>query len=101
MRYEDVQIQLVDLPPVSRDYCESFVFDNIKACDGALLVLDLGAGDPVEDFNETLDILKAKKITLVPPEAGIHESESGVPDIQSLLVFNKCQPVFILHRQVN
>ncbi|MFH1739397.1 MAG: GTPase, partial [bacterium] len=90
VHYKDVQIQMVDLPPVSREYCESFVFDNIKVCDGALLVMDLGAGDPVEDFNETIYILKEKKITLVPPGSPMENSETGPPNIQSLLVFNKC-----------
>ena len=35
--YKDIQILLVDLPPISREHCESFVFDNIRGANGALL----------------------------------------------------------------
>lgn len=89
VHYKDVQIQLVDLPPVSREHCESFVFDNIKVSDGALLVIDLGAPDPVEDLSQTLDVLQGKRISLVPPEADALEAEPGVAVVRSLLVLNK------------
>ncbi len=87
--YKDTQIQLVDLPPVSRDYCESFVFDNIKASDGVLVVVDLPTGDPVEEFNEVLEILREKRIELVHPSEEIPELESGVPPKRAMLVFTK------------
>ena len=88
--YKDVQIQLVDLPPVSREHCESFVFDNIKACNGALLLLDLGAPDPVEDFQETLNLLKEKRVTLVSPSSEEETRPIGEFFVKSLLVINKC-----------
>jgi len=88
--FKDIQIQLVDLPPVSREYCESFVFDNIKASDGALLMIDLVSGDPVHDLNQTLELLKEKKIYLVPPQGKPENPELGIAYIQALLLLNKC-----------
>ncbi len=87
--YRDIQIQLVDLPPVSRDYCESFVFDNIKACDGVLVVIDLATGDPVDEFKQVLEILGEKRIELVPPDEEVPELEAGVPPKRAILVLNK------------
>jgi ribosome-interacting GTPase 1 len=64
VNYEGVPIQLVDLPPVWREHCESFVFDNIRASQGVLLVVDLSAPDPLRDFAETRSLLAEKKILL-------------------------------------
>ncbi len=87
--YKDLQIQLVDLPPVSADHCESFVFDNIRGSDGALVVLDLAASDPVSDLEQILELLDQKKIRLIPPEETPEVTETGEVSIRSILVFNK------------
>ncbi len=42
MPYQDIQIQLVDLPPISPEYREPWVFDLIRGSDLILLVADLG-----------------------------------------------------------
>jgi len=87
--YEAVHIQLVDLPPVWREHCESFVFDNIRACDAVLVVVALDSSDPVADLDETLAFLEEKHIALVPAldEPPDPESEDG--GIEHLLVLNK------------
>ena len=58
MPYENIQIQLVDFPPVCREHTEAWVYDLIKSCDAFLLVVDLGQGDPLQEFEETLNLLK-------------------------------------------
>jgi len=91
LHYLDIQIQLLDLPPISKEHRESFVFDNIRGADGALLMLDLGASDPAQDYRESIDILQQKKIRLIQPDAERETEEaSGFSDIRSLLVFSKC-----------
>ena len=42
MHFEDVQIQLVDTPPVTADYMEMWMPDTVRRADRALLVVDLG-----------------------------------------------------------
>lgn len=89
MPYTHVQIQLLDLPPVSREHCESFVFDNIRGSDGALVVLGIDATDPVEDWKEITKILEEKRIILIPPDEEPSEEMTGEIYIRSLLILNK------------
>ncbi len=89
VHFRDIQIQLVDLPPISKDHCESFVFDNIKGSDGLLLVLDIG-GDPAEEYQEVLELLESKRINLVPPNVQDPEVEPGNIAVKSIVLLNKC-----------
>jgi len=56
MLFEDIQIQLVDLPPIS-EYTESWVFNVVRNADLALLVVDLSAEDPEEHVMTVVDML--------------------------------------------
>ena len=49
---ENVQIQLIDTPPPTRDFMEPALLDLIKRSDLILLVLDQPA-DPVEQRTKT------------------------------------------------
>src|SRR6516165_3973634 len=45
MDWEDVRVQLIDLPPITADFMESYVSSMVQAADAALLLLDLGDDD--------------------------------------------------------
>lgn len=64
MPFEDVQIQLVDLPPVHPDFPESWLCQIIRNADAALLVADLSNPDLLEDLETTLGELKKAKVQL-------------------------------------
>jgi ribosome-interacting GTPase 1 len=94
MPFEDVQVQLVDLPPVSDTYMEFWVPSIIRAADAVMLVVDLSDdGAPLVGTEETLTILQQAKIRLVgdpespPPWA---EEEKGVALKKALMVCSKC-----------
>lgn len=89
LAYEGVQIQLVDLPPVWREHCESFVFDNIKGCDGIVLVFDLDAPDPARDLQQTVALLDEKHLTVTPARLEQESEPSAEPGIETILVLNK------------
>lgn len=61
MAYENVQIQLVDTPPLSREYEDAQLLDLIRRCDLIMLVLDL-QGYPIAQFEETLELLTEHRI---------------------------------------
>jgi hypothetical protein len=66
MRYEDVQIQLVDLPPVTAELTEPWVYNLIRTSDLAILVLD--AGEPTRLLScaeELIALLAERRIELV------------------------------------
>ncbi|MBN1902726.1 50S ribosome-binding GTPase [Candidatus Sumerlaeota bacterium] len=64
MRYEDIQIQLIDLPPFSPDHTESWLPELARGADGALLIVDL-AGFPLQDIDFILERLDQVKLKLV------------------------------------
>jgi ribosome-interacting GTPase 1 len=67
MDYEDVRIQLIDLPPITADHYEPFVTDVTRAADAAVLFLDLGDDDGPAATRTVIDRLKAARRDLVPP----------------------------------
>jgi hypothetical protein len=64
MPFEDVQVQLVDLPPVHPEFPESWLYQIIRNADAALLVVDLGDPDLLEDLDTTLGQLANSKVQL-------------------------------------
>jgi len=62
MPFEDVQIQLVDLPPVHPDFPESWLYQIIRNADATLLVVDLSDPDLLEDLDTTLGQLAQAKV---------------------------------------
>ena len=64
MPFEDVQIQLVDLPPVHPDFPESWLYQIIRNADAALLVVDLSDPDLLEDLETALAQVANAKVQL-------------------------------------
>ena len=86
MPFEDIQFQLVDLPPVHPELHESWVYQIIRNADAALLVVDLGDPDLLEDLETTLaELVKAK----------VHLGRGPAPEVvgwiekRALLIGNK------------
>jgi ribosome-interacting GTPase 1 len=65
--YENVKVQLLDLPPVSPGRTPPWMRGVIKAADGVLLVLDLGSDDLLEDTEAMLGELAEYELELLPP----------------------------------
>jgi uncharacterized protein len=86
MPFEDVQVQLVDLPPVHPDFPESWLYQIIRNADAALLVVDLSDPDLLEDLETTLGQLASSKVQL---DQGDLPSAPGWLRKRTLLVANK------------
>lgn len=71
MEYENIQIQLIDTPPVTADYMEILHYELIKDADGILFLLDLASQDSAGILEAILTRLKEKKIELLPEEQSI------------------------------
>lgn len=88
MPVENIQVQLVDTPPLDRDYLEGGLFELARRSDLIVLMVDLQA-DPLQQLADTLAILHEHRI--VPPERrtmlGDQERISFVP---MLVAVNKC-----------
>ncbi len=63
--YENVQIQLVDLPPISQEFTEAWLYAIIRGTNAALFVVDLASPDLVDQTEAVLGLLAQANITLV------------------------------------
>ncbi len=59
MLFENVRLQLVDLPPISNEFMESWVPQIIRNADAVLWVMDLSDDDVLEKMDETRGRLEA------------------------------------------
>lgn len=89
MTFEDIVIQLVDLPPLAPDYTEPWVYSLIRSCDLALLVLDASDGELLKDgFDELMEQLEEKNIHLVKDRPV--DVEDRIKEIPVRIVLTKC-----------
>lgn len=61
MHFNDINVQLIDTPPLNPDYIEVGMFDLIRRADMVLCLVDIHA-DPIEQLNQSIAILKDHKI---------------------------------------
>ena len=64
MLFENVRLQLVDLPPISPQYTESWVAQVIRNADAVLWIVDLSDDDVLERLEETRTFFMNAKIDL-------------------------------------
>lgn len=88
MMVGNVQIQLIDTPPLDRDYVESELFDLIRRADLILLMVDLQTF-PIEQLNTTLAILEEHNIAPLHFKQR-YTDERYMSFIPLLVIANKC-----------
>ncbi len=66
MPFEDIQIQLVDLPPLDPQFGEAWVPQAIRNADAVLVVVDLAAVELLDEIENTVAMLEKAKIRLGP-----------------------------------
>ncbi len=76
MPWEDVMVQLIDTPPITKDYMESYMQGLIRGADVAVLMVDLGTDDGIEQLQELLDRLQQTK-TRLDNESHLDEERRG------------------------
>lgn len=95
--FEDVHIQLVDLPPISDEFMETWIVNALQPADAALLVFDLNDPACLEQVPTVLERLAEKKIFLTTAWPGLEQPEKQPDDtyhvfnvnLPTLLVANK------------
>jgi len=87
MEWQDVQVELIDTPPITADYMEGYLSSIVRAADAALLVVDLGDDDGPFAAEAVLERLTQVK-TILGGEPKPDEP-TGVQHVRTLLVANK------------
>ncbi len=68
MDYEDVQIQLVDLPPITEAGMEGWQFNIIRNSDALLFVVDTEDADVLSEIEVVIEQLKKRRVELINEE---------------------------------
>jgi ribosome-interacting GTPase 1 len=87
MYFEDIQIQLIDTPPLSRDHTEPWLFDIIRRSDMLLVVVDVQT-DPLQQLEDTILFLEEHRIAPLKL-SDLHEDKIGWAFLPILVVANK------------
>ncbi len=88
MKYENIQIQLIDTPPITPEYIEVWHTELIKGADAVLLIFDLTNPGPNEALEILLTKLKEKRIEFIGEGQKV-PSDSWFFHKRALIVANK------------
>lgn len=90
MPWEDVAVQIIDTPPVTSDFIEPNTVGLIRAADLALLMVDLGSDDGIEQCQDVVDRLnhEGSKTRLATTQR-LDEDDVGLSYTRTFLVPNK------------
>jgi ribosome-interacting GTPase 1 len=88
MPWQDVFVQLVDTPPITNDYMESYTQGLIRGSELALLMVDLENDSGIEQCQEVIDRLQTTK-TRLAGRSYLDENDIGLSYTQTFLVPNK------------
>jgi ribosome-interacting GTPase 1 len=88
MDWEDARVQLIDTPPITADYLESYLASMVRASDLCVLLLDLGDDDGPFTVEAVIDKLAHVKTVLVgqPPA---DPEDPTIEYVRTLLAANK------------
>ena len=75
MPFEDIAFQLVDLPPLSEQHVEPWVFDLVRHADLVWVVLD--GENALEGFDEARQVLDARNVGLYPRVDAASRGDNG------------------------
>jgi len=63
--YQDIQIQLIDTPPVTAEYMHMHLLGLVRSADAVLIVSDLSSDEILEDFEMILDAFRDRHVEFV------------------------------------
>jgi ribosome-interacting GTPase 1 len=80
MPYKDIQIQLVDMPPISEEYYEAWLSNIIRECDLVLLVIGIDDLDPDGSVKGILSHMESSAILFAADGC----SDGEAPDFKTV-----------------
>jgi ribosome-interacting GTPase 1 len=81
--YENIQFQLVDTPPMAKDYVDPAMADFIRRADILVIMVDLEA-DPLQQLEDTMAVLES--IGVFPRGGAVPDNLTKTPFIKSVLI---------------
>jgi len=91
MRFQNVQVQIVDMPPITERSYEPWMAGILRSADVVLLVVDVASPDVLDEADEVLRVLEGSRLRLDGAGGPTGEVEGGsIATRRTLLVANKC-----------
>jgi small GTP-binding protein len=87
MPVENIQIQLIDTPPLSKAYVDPEMIDLIRRCDLVLLLVDLQT-DPLQQLEDTVALLGEHRIVPLRLKDR-YTDQRGITPVPFLIMANK------------
>ncbi len=88
VKFEDIQIQLVDMPPITADYTAPGQVGTYRNCDLIAIVIDLSA-DVTEQLRICLDFLESRNL-LIDEQTPAVDGHGNVLGKRAFLICTKC-----------
>lgn len=88
MLVDTIQVQLIDTPPIDREFVEAELFDLIRRADLIMLMVDVQTY-PVQQIEETIATLKEHRIGPCPLQSDAAR-DARLTYIPLIIVANKC-----------
>jgi uncharacterized protein len=88
MAFENIKIQLVDLPPIAPEWTEGWVFALVRNADLVLVLVDLASDEVFDQVEQVRSQLLTHKIRLMR-QAAAEPPDGGEITKRALLVGNK------------
>jgi ribosome-interacting GTPase 1 len=90
MPYEDIQIQLVDMPPITENYYEGWLSNIVRGCDLVMLVVGVDDLDPDGSLRTILKHMEEASVAFAPENSGEGEEDDfRTVTKKTLLALNK------------
>ncbi|MCF7875822.1 50S ribosome-binding GTPase [Candidatus Bipolaricaulota bacterium] len=89
LEHQDIQIQLIDTPPISDEHVETWVYNLIRKADLVLLLVDGGADDPVKEYEKTIKLLEEEGIYLFAPGDDFQRDAIGRTNRKGVMILSK------------
>lgn len=88
MPWQDVTVQLIDMPPVTTDFMEPYIQGLVRGAELVLLMVDLGSDDGITQCLDVVERINQTK-TRLAPHSSLSEEDVGISFTQTFLVPNK------------
>jgi len=90
MAFEDVSIQLLDLPPITPEYTEAWVYNLIRGCDLGLIVFDAADGELVlDELTELFGLLDERHVRPAVERTRGADPDERIREVPMRIVLNK------------
>ncbi|MGI6662114.1 MAG: TGS domain-containing protein [Bacillota bacterium] len=82
--WENVQVQLVDMPPIAPETSQSWVWAILRMSDGLLVVLDAGDDDVLDQTEDLFNLMEENNVFIK------NEGERNFKEKKAICAANKC-----------